>query len=60
MAAVVSALKALLAGRPNGQVVAACLAAGAATFFLAAWALRAPELAELLGSMREKLKKPRP
>jgi len=41
------------AGVANWIVVAVCVPAGAAVFFLAAWALRAPELGELLESIRK-------
>ncbi|MGA2265988.1 MAG: murein biosynthesis integral membrane protein MurJ [Phycisphaerae bacterium] len=52
MAAVVLALRYVLAGRSNGLVVAACVPAGAAAFLATAWAMKAPELGELLGAVR--------
>jgi putative peptidoglycan lipid II flippase len=52
MAAVVLGLRYVLAGHSNGLVVGACVPAGAAAFLAAAWAMRAPELGELLGAVR--------
>jgi putative peptidoglycan lipid II flippase len=40
----------------NSLLVAICVAVGGATFFLAARVLRAPEIGELLGSMKKKAK----
>jgi putative peptidoglycan lipid II flippase len=43
-----------LGPRPDWLTVLVCVPAGAATFVGCAWAMRAPELAELLGSFRRR------
>jgi len=48
MAGVIRALLAPLAGKPDWMIVGVCVPAGAAVFVAVPWALRAPELAELL------------
>ena len=54
MGVVVLVVRWLLAGRSSGLIVAVGVSAGAATFVLAAWALRAPELGEFLGALRKR------
>jgi putative peptidoglycan lipid II flippase len=57
MAAAVYALKWLLAGEASWLIVTVCVPAGAVVFTGAIWAMRAPELRELLGPLKQRLGK---
>ncbi|MFA6134116.1 MAG: murein biosynthesis integral membrane protein MurJ [Phycisphaerae bacterium] len=54
MGAVIWPLKGLLAGRSDLLIVAVCVTAGAIAFLVAAKLLRAPEIDELLQSLRKR------
>jgi putative peptidoglycan lipid II flippase len=53
MAEAILVLEHVLSGYRTWVVVGVCVPAGAAAFLMSAWALRAPELGELLGAMKE-------
>ncbi len=54
MAGALVGLLGVLHGRPPWLVVLATVPAGVATFLLAAWVLRMPEIGELVGAMRRR------
>ncbi len=54
MAASILLIRWAMPSGPNWRIVAVCVPAGTAVFLFVAWALRAPELGELFGSLRNR------